>query len=96
MKKSLRKITREVHSKLFAQVEEMTERINKILLNNEMRFKVITQNILLNKSVLVRTLDQVIRRSARKKFLRKNIKKIPKRFFFANLLQKINWQDYYF
>ena len=96
MKKSFRNITREAHSKLFEQVEEMIERINKILQHNEMRFKITTQNILLNKSMLVRTLDQVVRRSARKNLLRKHIKQIPKRFFFVKLLQKINWQDYYF
>ena len=85
MKKLVKNITREAHSKFFAQVEEIIKRINKILQNNEMRFRVITQNILLNKSVLVRTLDQVVRRTARKKFLRKNIKQVPKRFLIVNL-----------
>ena len=77
-------MNRQMHVELFERVEEIIQRINNILHVNEMKFKTMAQNILLNKSVPGRTTHQVINRNARVNFLKKNVIRMPERFQMSN------------
>ena len=82
-------MNRQMQVEFFARVERIIQRINNILHVNEMKFKTIAQNILLNKSVPVRTTHQVITRNARVNFLKKNVKRMPERLqinYFSEIL----------
>ena len=75
---------RQMHVELFARVERIIQRINNILHVNEMKFKTIAQNILLNKLAPGRTTQQIISRNARVNFLKRNVKRMPERFQISN------------